>query len=77
MAKTFERLERAPAYRVVEESVRQKIAMFSNVPMRRVFSMHDRSSIYLIPESMREAGLDREILTMLDLHGRVNQAQHH
>ena len=56
------------------ESVRQKIAMFSNVPMRRVFSMHDRSSIYLIPESMREAGLDREILTMLDLHGRVNQA---
>jgi CTP synthase len=53
--------------------VRQKIAMFSNVPMRRVFSMHDRPSIHLIPESMREAGLDREILTMLDLHERVDQ----
>jgi CTP synthase len=27
-------------------TVMQKIAMFSNVPLRRVFSMHDRPSIY-------------------------------
>jgi CTP synthase len=26
----------------------------------------------LIPEAMREAGLDREVLTILDLHDRVN-----
>lgn len=51
----------------------QKIAMFSNVPIRRVFSMHDRESIYTIPEAMRQAGLDREVLTMLDLHARVDQ----
>jgi CTP synthase len=41
--------------------------------MKRVFSMHDVSSIYMIPEAMREAGIDREVLTMLDLHDRVNQ----
>ena len=57
----------------VKEKVREKISMYTNVPMRRVFSMHDVSSIYLIPESMREAGIDREVLTMLDLHDRVNQ----
>ncbi len=51
----------------------QKIAMFSNVPIRRVFSMHDRESIYTIPDAMRQAGLDREVLTMLGLHGRVDQ----
>jgi CTP synthase len=56
----------------VAESVRQKIAMFSNVPMRRVFSMHDRPSVYTIPEDMRQAGLDREILSMLSLHDRVD-----
>ncbi|MCC7193144.1 MAG: CTP synthase [Phycisphaeraceae bacterium] len=56
----------------VSETVKQKIAMFSNVPMKRVFSMHDRKSIYTIPEAMREAGLDREILGILDLHERVN-----
>jgi CTP synthase len=54
------------------ESVMQKIAMFSNVPMRRVFSMHDRPSIYTIPDEMRTEGLDREILSILDLHDRVD-----
>jgi len=57
----------------VTESAMQKIAMFSNVPIRRVFSMHDRDSIYTIPEAMRQAGLDREVLSLLDLHGRVDQ----
>src|SRR3982751_3137423 len=57
----------------VKEKVREKISMYTNVAMKRVFSMHDVSSIYMIPEAMREAGIDREVLTMLDLHDRVNQ----
>jgi CTP synthase len=57
----------------VTEKVRQKISLFSNVPLRRVFSMHDVPSIYLIPEMLREAGMDREVLTLLQLHERVNQ----
>jgi CTP synthase len=57
----------------VTEKVKQKISMFSNVPERRVFSMHDVESIYLVPEMLREAGMDREVLTLLELHERVNQ----
>lgn len=57
----------------VTPTVMQKIAMFSNVPLRRVVSMHDRTSIYTIPDSLRESGLDREVLTILNLHERVNQ----
>src|SRR6478736_9522624 len=57
----------------VKDKVREKISMYTNVPMRRVFSMHDVESIYLIPESLRDAGMDREVLTMLDLHERVDQ----
>jgi CTP synthase len=57
----------------VQSSALQKIAMFSNVISRRVFSMHDRESIYTIPDSMRHEGLDREVLSMLNLHERVNQ----
>jgi CTP synthase len=53
-------------------TVMQKIAMFSNVPIQCVFSMHDRTSIYTIPEAMRSAGLDREVLSILDMHSRVN-----
>lgn len=58
----------------VTDKVREKIAMFSNVPIRRVFSLHDRESIYTIPDEMREAGLDREILSTLHLHDRVDAA---
>jgi CTP synthase len=60
---------------VVTDTVAQKIAMFSNVTMRRVFSMHDRESIYTIPDEMRQEGLDREILSILNLHDRTNIAQ--
>ncbi|QQE10405.1 CTP synthase [Planctomycetota bacterium] len=60
------------AQKPVEASACQKIAMFSNVPIKRVFSMHDRDSIYTIPDAMREGGLDREVLSMLNLHDRVN-----
>ncbi len=56
----------------VTKTVRQKVSMFSNVPMNRVFSMHDRESIYTIPEAMRAEGLDREVLGMLNLHQRVD-----
>jgi CTP synthase len=57
----------------VKEKVREKISMYTNVPMRRVISMHDVESIYLIPDSLRGAGMDREVLTLLNLHERVDQ----
>jgi CTP synthase len=57
----------------IKDKVREKISMYTNVPMRRVVSMHDVESIYLIPEALREAGMDREVLTLLDLHDRVDQ----
>ena len=57
----------------VGDKVREKISMYTNVPMKRVFSMHDLESIYLVPEALRGAGLDREVMTMLKLHDRADQ----
>jgi CTP synthase len=59
----------------VKEKVREKISMYTNVPMKRVVTMHDVESIYTIPEALREAGIDREVLTLLNIHGRVDQRQ--
>ena len=56
----------------VTDTVLQKISMFSNVPKECVFSMHDRDSIYTIPDAMRAEGLDRQILSILKLHSRVD-----
>ena len=62
----------ARAKNPVEPGAKEKIAMFSNVPTERVFSMHDRASIYTIPEALREEGMDRGVLTMLGLHDRLD-----
>ena len=56
----------------VTKTVMQKIAMYSNVPMNRVMSLHDRESIYTIPEAIRAEGMDREVLSILNLHDRVD-----
>jgi CTP synthase len=59
----------------VSEKVRQKISVYTNVPQSRVFSMHDLPSIYLLPEVMRDAGLDSEVVQVLGLGGHVNSAR--
>lgn len=57
----------------LQQGAREKIAMFSNVPYERVFSMHDRKSIYTIPTAMRDEGVDRQVLTLLGMHDQVDQ----
>ena len=56
----------------VTKKVREKIALFANVPMERVFSMHDRDSVYVIPEMLRGAGLDAVVIDLLALGERVD-----
>ena len=56
----------------VNEKVRQKIAQYTNVPLSRVFSMHDCESIYVIPQMLRDLGYDFEVLKLLKLEQRLN-----
>jgi len=55
----------------VSDKVREKIAMYSSVPMDRVFSMHDCESVYVIPEMVRDAGLDTAVVGILGLQERL------
>jgi CTP synthase len=59
----------------VTDKVRQKISIYTNVPITRVFSMHDLPSIYLLPQIMREEGLDSEVVQLLSLGGLINSAE--
>ena len=56
----------------VTKKVREKIALFANVPMKRVFSMHDCDSVYVIPEMIRGAGIDKAMIEFLGLSDRVD-----
>ena len=59
-------------HRPISKTVREKIALYSNVPMDRVFSMHDQESVYVIPEMLREAELDAAVVDILRLGDRVD-----
>ena len=58
------------ASRPVTKKVREKIALFSNVPMERVFSMHDCDSVYVISEMLRGAGIDAAVSDLLGVGDR-------
>ncbi|HUT31208.1 MAG TPA: CTP synthase [Sedimentisphaerales bacterium] len=60
------------AARAVSEKVRQKISVYSNVPLERVISVPDSASIYMIPAMLRDAGLDFEVLRLLKIEDRIN-----
>ena len=49
------------AEKEVGKTAMQKISVFGNVPVERVFSMHDSASIYSIPSMLRDCGLDFEV----------------
>lgn len=59
----------------LEKGSAEKIAMFSNVPPNRVFSMHDRASIYTVPSAMHEDGLDKAVIEILGLESKIDLAQ--
>ena len=56
----------------VSEQARQKVSVYGNVPLERVFSMHDSSSIYMIPTMLREGGLDFEVIRLLRIEDRID-----
>jgi len=61
----------------VTDKVREKISIYTNVPMARIFSMHDEASIYLIPTRMRHEQVDTQVAHLLNLVDRVNPRAEH
>ncbi len=55
----------------VTETVRQKISVYSNVPIGRVISLPDSASIYMIPTTLRDRGLDFEVARLLKVEDRI------
>ncbi|MHC4086608.1 MAG: CTP synthase [Planctomycetota bacterium] len=56
----------------VSEKAREKISLYSNVPIKRVVSLPDSTSIYKIPAMLRDNSLDFEVLRLLKIEDRIN-----
>jgi CTP synthase len=59
----------------VSEKVREKISLYSNVPLERVISLPDSASIYMIPAMLKEAGLDFAVARLLKIDDRIDLRQ--
>jgi len=46
--------------------IKEKVSIYSNVPMDRVYSLHDLSNIYEIPLMLRETGVDKAVFEILN-----------
>ncbi len=49
----------------VTDSIREKLSMFSSVPIKRIFSMHDCPSVYDVPDMLESDGVVDEVLSIL------------
>ena len=56
----------------VDAKAREKISIYSNVPVERVISMHDSDSIYMIPAMLRENSMDFEVIRLLKIEDRMD-----
>jgi CTP synthase len=51
----------------LKESIREKISIYSNVPVERVVNSRDVGDIHRIPVFLKEVGIDRQVLEILGL----------
>jgi len=58
------------ADRPVSRDVREKIALFTNVELDAVFGLEDEDTIYKVPLSLHESGLDDKLCELLNIWSR-------
>lgn len=56
----------------VVDSIREKISVYSNVKLDNVIGVHDVKSIYLVPDMIRQRGVDNSLVNILDLSPKQN-----
>ncbi|HLD76171.1 MAG TPA: CTP synthase [Candidatus Norongarragalinales archaeon] len=59
----------------VPEKIREKLSIFSNVPIDRVIGLEDRQSIYQVPLALKEAKADEAVTEILKLKGKLKSQE--
>ncbi|MBI3032241.1 CTP synthase (glutamine hydrolyzing) [Candidatus Woesearchaeota archaeon] len=55
------------AHKKISEKIKEKISIYSNVPVSRVVSLHDVPTVYQIPLMLRETNIDKEVMRILQI----------
>ncbi len=59
----------------VTDKIREKLSVYTNVPMERILSLHDQESIYLIPGLLRASNIDKTLMKLLHIERNVDPAK--
>jgi len=59
----------------LKESIREKISIYSNVPVERVINSRDVGDIHRIPVFLKEIGIDNEVLKILGLKPKASSGK--
>src|SRR3989338_3860994 len=55
--------------------IREKISIYSNIPVERVIGLHDADTVYDIPLNLKKQGVDRIIFDILKVHHKENGSE--
>lgn len=59
----------------ISTKIREKISIYSNIPVERVIGLHDADTVYNIPLNLKEQGVDKIIFDILKVHHRENGSE--
>ncbi len=59
----------------VPDKIREKLSLFSNVPLDRVIALPDSASIYAVPLALKEAKADEAVTELLQLKGKLKKQE--
>ena len=58
--------------KLVSDSIKEKVSIFGNVPLERVYNIYDFSNIYELPLVLHDFGLDKELFKILCISSKEN-----
>ncbi|MBW2977678.1 CTP synthase (glutamine hydrolyzing) [Candidatus Woesearchaeota archaeon] len=56
----------------VTQKIKEKISVYSNVPVENVIGLHDTPTVYRAPLLLKEIGADDRVIDLLDLRKRIS-----
>jgi len=59
----------------ISTKIREKISIYSNIPVERVIGLHDADTVYDIPLNLKKQGVDRIIFDILKVHHKENGSE--
>ncbi len=59
------------SYHPITEKIKEKISIYSNVPVSRVVGLHDEDSIYKVPLSLKETKIDEQVCSLLHIEKKI------